>query len=228
MITRDTRIRRVFDVIVAAVALALASPFVGLAALYLKLVVRGPVFAREERAGCGGQTFRLIRLRTAGPALVLDVLGIAALPEFINVLRGQMSIVGPRPAALAEAAWYTPSEARLLAVRPGLISPAWRALAQPAESAADMRVEQREGVAGDRLIELHYIQHRNVLTDAWIIARAGGWLLIRPIGMLGHAMWRVLPWVAADSLIAAASFLIAYFLRFLDTARPMGRSTTPR
>ena len=61
-----------------------------------------------------------------------------------------------------------------------------------------------------------------MLTDAWIIARAGGWLLIRPIGMLGHAMWRVLPWVTADSLIAATSFFIAYFLRFLDTARPYG------
>ena len=222
MITRDTRLRRLFDVAVATAALTIASPFVGLAALYLKLASRGPVFAEDVRVGRGGGTFRLIRLRTSGAGRILDILGIAALPELVNVLRGQMSIVGPRASGVADVAWYTPFEARLLAVRPGVISPAWRARRRRAGIAADRRVEQREVAAADRLIELHYVQHRTTATDAWIIARATAWLLIRPIGMLVHVMWRVLPWVVADSLIAVASFLIAYFLRFLDTARPYG------
>jgi lipopolysaccharide/colanic/teichoic acid biosynthesis glycosyltransferase len=226
VIARDTPVRRVFDAVLATAALTIASPFVGLAVLYLKLVLRGPALAHEERVGSGGGTFRLIRLRTTGGARILDILGIAAIPEFVNVLRGQMSIVGPRPSPLADAAWYTPSEARLLAVRPGIISPAWRVRRRPAGIAAANRPDQQELVAGDRLIELHYIQHRTVATDAWIIARATGWLLIRPMGMLVPVAWRVLPWVIADSFIAAASFFIDYFLRFLDSTRPYGTASS--
>jgi FlaA1/EpsC-like NDP-sugar epimerase/lipopolysaccharide/colanic/teichoic acid biosynthesis glycosyltransferase len=222
VIARDTRVRRIFDVAVAAVALAIASPVLGLAALYLKLALRGPVLSREARVGRGGGAFQLIRLTTAGGGRILDVLGIAAIPELINVLRGEMSFVGPRPVPPADASWYTPSEARLISVRPGLVSPAWRARTQQRVSRRDGRVEEREALAGDRLIELHYIQHRTVAADAWTIIRALGWLLIRPVGMLVRLTARVLPWVAADTLIAAASFLVAYFLRFLDTARPYG------
>ena len=153
---------------------------------------------------------------------VLDIMGIAALPELANVLRGHMSVVGPRPATLADAAWYTPSEARLLAVRPGVISPAWRARKRRTQGVADKRAELREAVAGDHLIELHYIQHRTVATDSWIIARASAWLLMRLAGRLVRVLGRAIPWVVADSLIAAASFFTAYFLRFLDTTRPYG------
>ena len=221
-IAGDTRVRRVFDIAVAAVSIAIVSPLIGLAALYLKVALRGPVFAGEERVGRGGGTFRLIRLRGSSAGRILDVPGIAALPELVNVLRGQMSIVGPRPASPTDASWYSPSEARLLAVRPGLISPAWRARTPPADVAADMRVDRREAAATDHLIELHYIQHRTVVNDTWIITRAMGLLLIRVLSMLASAAWRVLPWVVADSVIAGASFLIAYFLRFLDTTRPYG------
>ncbi len=200
--------------------MAIASPFIGLAALYLRGASRGPAFVGEERVGRGGQTFRLIRLRTSGGGRILDVLGITGLPELLNVLRGQMSIVGPRPAAPADASWYSPSEARLLAVRPGLVSPAWRARVHEADVDADIQVDPREAAATDHLIELHYIQHRTALTDAWIIVRATGLQLIRVLGMLGPGVWRVLPWVVADSVIAAASFLVAFFLRFLDTTTP--------
>ena len=203
-------------------ALAIASPLIGLAALYLKLALRGPVFAGEERVGAGGGTFRLIRLRGSSAGRPLEVSGIAGLPELVNVLRGQMSIVGPSPAVPADASWYTPTETRLLAVRPGLVSPAWRARRLSAEAGADVRVDWREALATDHLIELHYIQHRTVVTDAWIVTRAFGFLLSRVLSMLALAVWRVLPWVVADLAIAAASFLVAYFLRFLDTTLPYG------
>jgi FlaA1/EpsC-like NDP-sugar epimerase/lipopolysaccharide/colanic/teichoic acid biosynthesis glycosyltransferase len=204
------------------VAIAIASPLIGLAALYLKLAFRGPVFAGEERVSRGGGTFRLIRLRTSSGGRILGVPGIAALPEFVNVLRGQMSVVGPRPAAPAEVSWYSPTEARLLEVRPGLISPAWRGRGRPAVVGADERVDLREAAATNHLIELHYTQHRTVVSDSWIIARAICLMLIRALSTLALAVWRVLPWVVADSVISASSFLIAYFLRFLDTARPYG------
>jgi FlaA1/EpsC-like NDP-sugar epimerase/lipopolysaccharide/colanic/teichoic acid biosynthesis glycosyltransferase len=211
----------VFDIVVATVALTLASPLIGLAAIYLKVALRSPAFVHEERARLGDRTFRLFRLRTTGGGHILDVLGLAALPELVNVLRGQMSMVGPRPIAVAEAAWLTPSEVRLLGVRPGLISPAWRAHRRLFVDDA-----QREGdqtvMAHDRLIELRYLQHRTVITDAWVIARAAFWLVIRLVVTSAVGAWRVLPWIAADSLIAAASFFVAYFLRFLDTPRPYG------
>ena len=113
-----------FDLVVAAIALTIACPLIVVAALYLKVALPGPGFLREERAGRGGKAFRLIRLSPTGAGRLLNVSGIAALPELVNVLRGEMSMVGPRPVALADAAWFTPSAARLLEVRPGLISPA--------------------------------------------------------------------------------------------------------
>jgi FlaA1/EpsC-like NDP-sugar epimerase/lipopolysaccharide/colanic/teichoic acid biosynthesis glycosyltransferase len=221
MIAQDTRFRRVFSVAAAAIALALASPLIGLAALYLKLVLRGPVFVRDERAGRGGQAYRLVRLRTSGGGRLLEVLGIASLPELVNVLRGEMSLVGPRPSTVEEAAWYTPTEARLLAVRPGLISPAWRGQPRP-EVGASGRLEHREAMAKDRLIELHYIEHQNAATDTVIVIRAAGWLVVRLVGTLTKSVWRVLPWVVVDTFIAAGCFFVAYFLRFLDTPRPYG------
>ena len=215
-----------FDVVVAAIALTIASPLIGLAVLYLKVASHSPGFLHEERAGRGGEAFRLIRLSSTGAGRILDALGVSALPELVNVLRGEMSMVGPRPVPLADAAWFTPSAARLLEVRPGLISPAWGAPGRPtAERTADERIDAGEAIARDRLVELRYIQHRTVATDAWIIARAAGWLASRFIGMLAHAARISLPWLVADSLIACASFVLVDLLRFLDTAQPYGTAS---
>lgn len=109
---RDAVARRGLDLIVAAIGLVISSPILGLAALYLRLGLRGPVFTREERVGRGGMTFQLHRLSTTRGGRGLEVLGIAAIPELVNVLKGEMSIVGPRPAAPAAVSWYTPSETR--------------------------------------------------------------------------------------------------------------------
>ena len=215
-----------FDLIVAAVALTIACPLIVVAALYLKVALHGPGFLREERAGRGGKAFRLIRLSPTGAGRLLNVSGISALPELVNVLRGEMSMVGPRPAPLADAAWFTPSAARLLEVRPGLISPAWRARGRSIEAGkAGERIDKDEEIAGDRLIELHYIQHRTVASDAWIIVRAAGWLVACTLGALARVVRRALPWFVADSLIACASFVLVYLLRFLDTARPYGTAS---
>jgi FlaA1/EpsC-like NDP-sugar epimerase/lipopolysaccharide/colanic/teichoic acid biosynthesis glycosyltransferase len=199
---------------------------IGLAAIYLKVSSRSPVVIHEERVGRGGEAFRITRLSSTGAGRVLGVLGISLLPELVNVLRGEMSMVGPRPAAVADAPRFTPSAARLLAVRPGLISPAWRARGRPlVEAAADERIDKDEEIASDRLIELHYIQHRTIATDAWIIARAAGWLVSRFLGALARVVRRALPWLVADSLIAAASFVLVYLIRFLDTPHPYGAAS---
>lgn len=223
VIARDTRGGRLFDLAVAAIALTLSSPIIGLAAIYLKLVLHSRAFLREERAGKGGEPFRLIRLSSGGAGRVLDVLGISGLPELVNVLRGQLSMVGPRPATVADSAWLTPSAARLLEVRPGLVSPAWRAHGRSiAAGNTGDPIDNDEGVASDRLVELRYIQHRTVATDVWIIARAAGWLMARLLGVLVRVVRRALPWFLADAIIATASFVLVYLLRFLDAAHPYG------
>ena len=225
-IARDSRVRRVFDIAVAAALLTIASPLICLAAFYRKMVLRRPPFIFEERAGRGGEPFRLIRLSATGAGRLLDVLGIAALPELVNVLRGEMGMVGPRPPAPAEAAWYTPSASRLLDVRPGPISPAWRARGQSlATHDTDDQAHDAEDIAGDRLIELHYIQHRTVASDAWVMLSAVGRLLVRLIYTSARAAGQALPWLVADFVAAVASFVIVYLLRFLDTAHPYGTAS---
>lgn len=221
MIVRDTRVRRLFDVVVAAATLAVTGPVLGLVTVSLKLVSQTPVFTGEERV-CPTGVFRRSRLRTSGSGRFLEHLGIAALPGLVNVLRGQMSIVGPNPVAPDEAAWFTPSEARLLTVRPGLISPAWRARSPAAHSASDRRPDNRESVAESRMVELRYIQRRTAATDTWIIARATTRVCLAMLASVLRVAWRALPWVISDTVIAAASFLIAYFLRFLDATQPYG------
>lgn len=214
-----------FDLVLGGLTLPVVIAIIGTAALYLRATVRGSIFVREERCGAEGTVIRLIRLRTTGAGRALDLLGITSLPEVFNVLRGQMSLIGPRPCLVGDAARYTPSETRLLAVRPGIISPAWPVRRSPVPTRDDLvetQADRREAASADRLIELHYLQRRTLATDAWMIVRASGWLVIRLASLLGGAVARVIPWVAADTLIAAASFVAAYLLRFLDTSQPYG------
>jgi FlaA1/EpsC-like NDP-sugar epimerase/lipopolysaccharide/colanic/teichoic acid biosynthesis glycosyltransferase len=215
----------VFDLVLVGLTLPIVIAIIGIAALYLRAAVRGSIFVREERCGAKGTVIRLIRLRTTGAGRALDLLGIASLPEVFNVFGGQMSLIGPRPCLVGDAARYTPSETRLLAVRPGLISPAWpvrRSVVPTRNDLVETMDARREAASADRLIELHYLQRRTLATDAWTIVRVAGWLVIRLASLLGSAVARVIPWVAADTLIAAASFVAAYLLRFLDTSDPYG------
>jgi lipopolysaccharide/colanic/teichoic acid biosynthesis glycosyltransferase len=136
--------KRFFDVVVAASALLVTWPLIALGALATKLTSPGPAFYRSRRAGWHGRPFDMLKLRTmrdradtpdrkitAGKDDRITPLGgllrkfkVDELPQFWNVLHGEMSIVGPRPED-----WdivqrhYTPAQARILDVRPGIASP---------------------------------------------------------------------------------------------------------
>src|SRR5204862_87976 len=124
-----------------ALALAAASPVVALAALAIKLEDGGPVFYKQARVGRGGEEFELLKLRTmvvgaekqgAGWAVdrgdpritrvgrVLRRLSLDELPQLWNVLRGDMSLIGPRPTLAYQVERYTPRQRRRLEVRPGI------------------------------------------------------------------------------------------------------------
>jgi len=147
--------KRLFDIFGAALALAVLSPLLLFAALRIKLDSPGPVFFRQQRVGRHGVPFRIHKFRTMAqgvPGLEITVgadpritrvgawlrrTRIDELPQFIDVLQGTMSLVGPRPEVPRYVAHYPPGlRERALAVRPGLTDPASLAFIDEAEQLA--------------------------------------------------------------------------------------------
>jgi lipopolysaccharide/colanic/teichoic acid biosynthesis glycosyltransferase len=180
-------------VALAAIGLAAASPFLAIAAVAIKLDSRGPVIYRQLRAGKDGATFNLCKLRTmrqgsdpvgvGEPVLEGDPLvtrvgrllrrtSLDEVPNLMNVLRGEMAIVGPRPTLPAQVEQYTPRQRRRLEVKPGLSG--WA------------QVNGRAGIPWEERIELDvwYVDHRSPALDARILARTGR-LLITGRGLYG-------------------------------------------
>jgi exopolysaccharide biosynthesis polyprenyl glycosylphosphotransferase len=179
-------VKRMVDVAGAAVglvALAFAAPFVSLA---IKLTSTGPVFYRQRRTGRGGRTFNVLKFRTmrvdaetAGPVWasdndprttrvgrVLRRTHLDELPQFINVLRGEMSLVGPRPERPEideQLERRIPFYRLRLAVKPGIAG--WGAVNGSYVDADSKAVERLE-------LDLYYIKHQSLWLDLQIIASA--------------------------------------------------------
>jgi lipopolysaccharide/colanic/teichoic acid biosynthesis glycosyltransferase len=133
-------IKRSFDVIVATIALVIVAPLLALAAVMVKLSSRAPVFYRGTRVGLDGKLFPMLKFRTmvvdaeslGGSATAADDPRITRfgkflrrykldeLPQFFNVLLGDMSLVGPRPEVQKYVNLYSPEEKAILTVRPGI------------------------------------------------------------------------------------------------------------
>ena len=178
---------RVADVTVAGTALVLASPLLGFAALAVKLGGGGPVLYRQTRVGRDGADFELLKLRTmiagaetqgAGFAVdkgdsritpvggVLRRLSLDELPQLWNVIRGDMSVIGPRPTLRYQVERYTPRQHRRLDVRPGITG--W---AQVRGRAALPWAERIE-------LDVWYVEHRSPWVDLKILAKT-------PLALLG-------------------------------------------
>jgi lipopolysaccharide/colanic/teichoic acid biosynthesis glycosyltransferase len=132
-INASARLKRVLDIAGALTGLVLAAPVMLAAAVYIRLTMGGGVLFRQERTGKDGATFTLFKFRTmrdgAGlsdaerltPAgILLRSLSIDELPQFWNVLRGEMSLVGPRPLLPHYLSHYTAAQRRRLDVKPGI------------------------------------------------------------------------------------------------------------
>ena len=171
---------RVADIAVAGTALVVSSPLLGLAALAIKLEDGGPVLYRQTRVGKDGVDFELLKLRTmivgaehqgAGFAVnegdaritragkILRKLSLDELPQLWNVVRGDMSAVGPRPTLRYQVEKYTDRQRRRLEVKPGITG--WAQIHGRATLPWAERIE----------LDVWYVEHRSALLDLRILLR---------------------------------------------------------
>ncbi len=177
---------RVVDLVLAGAGLVLASPLLMVCAVAIRLDSRGPVTYRQLRVGRDGRRFELLKLRTMHPGsdpvgvgvpvlegdpLVTRVGGVLRrfsldeIPNLVNVVRGEMALVGPRPTLPAQVDGYTPRERRRLEVKPGVTG--WA------------QVNGRAGIPWEERIELDvwYVDNRSPGLDLRILARTAGRLV---------------------------------------------------
>jgi lipopolysaccharide/colanic/teichoic acid biosynthesis glycosyltransferase len=176
-------VNRALDAAAAGLGLAAVSPILAAAAVAIKLDDGGPVFYRQRRIGLDGEEFELVKLRTmevgaeqkgAGFAVnkgdpritragrLLRRLSIDELPQLWNVVRGDMSLVGPRPTLAYQVERYTPRQRRRLEVRPGITG--WAQIHGRAQLPWDERIE----------LDVWYVEHRSPWLDLKIILRTPG------------------------------------------------------
>jgi sugar transferase EpsL len=186
--------KRALDLLCAGAALLLLSPLLALLALLVRAVLGGPVLFRQERPGLGGRPFRILKFRTMRDArgadgrdlpdaqrltrfgALLRRWSLDELPELINVVRGEMSLVGPRPLLMEYLPLYSARQARRHEVRPGLTG-----LAQ---------LSGRNALTWERKFDLDvwYVDHRSLALDAWIVLRTVGQLFRgAAVSHAGHA-----------------------------------------
>ena len=203
-ISLDGTLRRVLDVAVSTITLVLLAPLLASIALLIRLSSRGPVFFVQTRVGRGCAPFGLFKFRTMvidaaaqGPTLtvgadpritrvgaVLRRYKLDELPQFANVLRGDMSLVGPRPEVPEYVARYTEEQRRVFAERPGITDPASLAYHDEASLLAefdDPERAYREQVLPRKLaISLDYLARRTIASDLCVIAETALRMVVRP------------------------------------------------
>ena len=171
---------RAADVAIAGGALLVASPLLALAALAIKLEDRGPVLYRQTRVGRDGADFELLKLRTmvvgaetmgAGLAVnrgdsritragrILRKLSLDELPQLWNVVRGEMSVIGPRPTLRYQVEQYDERQRHRLDVKPGITG--WAQVNGRATLPWADRIE----------LDVWYVEHRSPMLDLRILAR---------------------------------------------------------
>ncbi len=191
---------RLLDVPAAALGLLLLSPLLALIALLVKLDSPGPALYKARRVGIGGATFRLYKFRTMvdnaqyfGPGITgsndkrvtrvgrwLRRHRLDELPQLFNVLKGDMSLVGPRPEDPRYVTYYTPQQRKLLEVRPGITSSASLAYRDEADLLTGEEWEQEyiHVIMPQKLaLELDYQRQRTIWSDLRVIWRTARLLI---------------------------------------------------
>jgi len=173
-------IRRAIDIVVGSLALVIAAPVIALAMGAIRLESRGHPIYRQRRIGRDGRGFDLLKLRTmvdgaegmgAGLAInendprvtragaLLRRTSLDELPNLLNVVRGEMSLIGPRPTIPVQVAQYTERQLGRLQIRPGITG--WAQVNGRTALPWSERIE----------LDLHYVEHRSLMLDLRILWR---------------------------------------------------------
>jgi lipopolysaccharide/colanic/teichoic acid biosynthesis glycosyltransferase len=186
-------LKRAFDIAVSGIMLVLLSPAILLIALLIKLDDAGPAFFTQERVGKDAKLFRAFKFRTMIVGAEKTGLGLEVakdderitrvgrvlrrwtldeVPQLLNVIKGEMSIVGPRPTVMSQVVRYTPLQRRRLEVKPGMAGWAW--------------IHGRNRLTWNEKIEfdIWYIDHWSFWLDLKILFKAF-LLLFRRVGVYG-------------------------------------------
>jgi lipopolysaccharide/colanic/teichoic acid biosynthesis glycosyltransferase len=187
-------LKRCVDVCFSLTGLVILAPLLLATAIAVRLESRGPALYCARRAGRGGKPFYILKFRSmvvdadkAGPSSTasddkrITKVGafvrrfkIDELPQLINVLKGDMSLVGPRPQVEWAVAQYTDRERHLLDVRPGITDFAslhYRNEGEILRGSADPDADYFRLIApGKTALGLHYVENHNLLTDLRIVA----------------------------------------------------------
>lgn len=192
-------VKRVFDTAVALIGLIALAPVFAVIAVLIKLDSPGPVFFKGKRVGQQGKIFHILKFRSMvaaapqkGPAITCKddprVTGIGRflrktkldeLPGLINVLRGEMSLVGPRPEAPTWVERYTSQQRAVLTVKPGITGLAQVKYRNEEEllSSANLEAEYLK-IMNDKLnLDLYYVENRSFSLDMRILMKTAAVLL---------------------------------------------------
>jgi lipopolysaccharide/colanic/teichoic acid biosynthesis glycosyltransferase len=186
--------QRLLDLVLSTLGLIVFGPLLLIVALLVRRRISAPVFFRQQRLGKDGTPFGVIKFRTMTDArgaegnllpddqrmtrfgVLLRSSSLDELPELLNVLRGEMSLVGPRPLFIHYAERYTPEQMRRHDVRPGLTG--WA------------QINGRNAISWEEKFayDVWYVAHQSLLLDLKIICRTVGQVLRRAgINETGHA-----------------------------------------
>ncbi len=173
---------------VSAVGLAVGSPLLAAIAVAVRLTMGRPVLFRQLRTGLDGVEFHIVKFRTMRPETfpgepdaqrlgrvgrALRTTSLDELPQLCNILRGDMSLIGPRPTLPEQVVHYSPRQRGRLAVRPGVTG--WAQVVGRNSLSWPERIE----------LDLWYIEHRSLRLDLRILARTVR-ALVRPQGVTGE------------------------------------------
>ena len=197
------RLWSVIERAIAALALLLLSPLLAVIGAEVRLTSPGPVLFRQVRVGQGGRPFEIYKFRTmvdgsdrvaanvsptGDPRVtrvgrLLRASYLDELPQLANVVKGDMTLVGPRPETPEFVALYDAAERRVLDVRPGLVGPSTLAFMDEAArlaAAEDPEDYDRTTMVHERVrLDLGYVEHRSVAVDLRLLLRQAAAILLR-------------------------------------------------
>jgi lipopolysaccharide/colanic/teichoic acid biosynthesis glycosyltransferase len=228
------------DFVLALLGVICLLPVIGLVALLIRLDSSGPVFFRQKRAGRDGKLFEIYKFRTMvqgaymmGSRLTvkrdprITRLGrflrwskIDELPQLFNVLRGEMSLIGPRPEDPYFVKFYTPMQRRVLSLRPGIVGLSQILGRDEVEEYPDgLKDTERyyiEHILPPKLQrDLEYVETTTFFSDLLLLMR-GMWITVRG-AFRAKYVWRRRRRIAlmgVDVLLTAGSYMLACLIRF--------------